>query len=175
MHLVGHSFGGLVAGAAVIQDPSGWASLTLLCSGPGGLSEGVIYEDALMVAESVQRDGLESVYTARRLRDLAHGAQPLPEAAEALNHRRFVASSPDSLAAMARHLTGAPDRTADLAALDLAIGLVRGADDTWPHAVQDALAEALGTHVEVIDDAGHSPATEQPEATRDALARLFIR
>jgi pimeloyl-ACP methyl ester carboxylesterase len=175
VHLVGHSFGGLVAGAAAIQDPLRWASLTLLCSGPCGLHEGSIFQDALLVAETVQRDGLESVYRARRLRDRALGSPPLADDVEALYRRRFLASSPQSLAAIARHLTQAPDRTAELVRLDLPVGLVRGDADTWPRDVQDALAAALDTHVEVIDGAGHSPASEQPEATRDALTHLFLR
>ncbi len=175
VHLVGHSFGGLVAGVAAIHDPTRWASLTLLCSGPGGLTAGDIYDDALLVSDTMQRDGLEAVYLARRLRAQERGAGPVPDAVEALDHRRFLTSSPESLSAMARHLSGAPDRTAELAALDLTMGVVRGADDTWTHAVQDALADALGTHVEVIAGAAHSPAAEQPEATRDSLARIFLR
>jgi pimeloyl-ACP methyl ester carboxylesterase len=174
VHLVGHSFGGLVAATAMLNDPSRWATLTLLCSGPGGVREGSIYEDALLVAERVQGDGLESVFEARLLRDQERGAT-LPASVEALNRRRFLASSPDSLEAMARHLTGAPDRTPDLVGLALPIGLIRGADDTWPHSAQDALAAALDTRVDVIDGAAHSPAVEQPEATRDALVRVFLR
>src|SRR5918997_893590 len=37
VHLVGHSFGGLVSRAAVLADPSLFASLTLLGSGPSRL------------------------------------------------------------------------------------------------------------------------------------------
>nr|MBA3233062.1 alpha/beta hydrolase [Propionibacteriales bacterium] len=40
--------------------------------------------------------------------------------------------------------------------------------------VQDALAEAVGTSCVVIAEAGHSPAVEQPAATRDALARIWM-
>jgi pimeloyl-ACP methyl ester carboxylesterase len=175
VHLVGHSFGGLVATAAAIQFPSRWASLTLLCSGPGGVTSGRIHEDALMVAGSVQRDGLESVYRARQLRNSERGDASLPDEASAVLHDRFLASSADSLAAIAGHLTTAPDRTADLVGLDITIGLVRGADDTWPPDAQDSLAAALDTRIDVIDGAAHAPATEQPEATRDALVRIFLR
>jgi pimeloyl-ACP methyl ester carboxylesterase len=34
-HLLGHSFGGLIAQQATIIDPDNWSSLTLMCSGPG--------------------------------------------------------------------------------------------------------------------------------------------
>jgi len=47
-------------------------------------------------------------------------------------------------------------------------------DDAWSHEVQDALAEALDTSVVVIGGAAHSPAVEQPRATRDALARIWM-
>ena len=36
-HVVGHSFGGLVARAAAIRDPAAFRSLTLLDSGPAAL------------------------------------------------------------------------------------------------------------------------------------------
>jgi pimeloyl-ACP methyl ester carboxylesterase len=36
VHLVGHSLGGLVAREAVVRQPDSFASLTMLCSGPGG-------------------------------------------------------------------------------------------------------------------------------------------
>ena len=35
-HLLGHSFGGLVAQRAVVMVPGRWASLTLFCTGPHG-------------------------------------------------------------------------------------------------------------------------------------------
>ena len=177
VHLVGHSFGGLVATTAVLRQPLRWASLTLLCSGPGGFAPGAQREELLAAAEIILRDGLEASYQAKR----RHGTRteaspPPPPPVEEFLHRRFLSNSPESLAAIARLLTSAPDRRADLAALDIPITVIRGAeDDGWPHDVQDDLAAALGTHVEVIEDAAHSPAVEQPEPTRDSLARAFLR
>lgn len=168
VHLVGHSFGGLVAGAAVLREPERWASLTLLCSGPGALPAGPSHQDAASTAEVVRRDGLEAAYRARQHSDDAEQ--------EAFEHRRFLCNEPESLAAIATMLTTAPDRTPELATLDLAVTVIRGEhDDAWPDEVVRAMARALGTHVEVIDGAAHSPAVEQPERTRDALARAFLR
>lgn len=175
VHLVGHSFGGLVAGHAAVRDPGRWASLTLVCSGPGGLAEGVVRDEALFLAEAIPRDGLESAYREKQVRDARRGFEPFPSDVEAFNHRRFLANCPQSVVAMARLLAEAPDRTTDLVALEMPVTLVRGADDTWPRDVQDALAADLDTRVVVIDDAAHSPATEQPEATRDALVRSWLR
>lgn len=174
VHLVGHSFGGLVAASAALRWPKAWASLTLLCSGPGGLDPG-LRDEPLAAAAALERKGLEWVYQAMAKRDREHGRPPDSPDIEEFLHRRFLANSADSLAAMARHLGEAPDFTADLAALDLPVAVMRGErDDAWPHDVQDRLAEALDTAVVVIADAAHSPAWEQPEQTRDALVRFWM-
>ena len=174
-HIVGHSFGGLVAAAAVLEQPETWASLTLMCSGPGGFS-GDEARELLESADAIERDGLESVYRTKVQRDRDRGIEPPPPEIEQFMHRRFLANSPLSLAAMTRLLAEAPDRTDELAAVDLPKAVMRGADDDgWPPEVQDRLADALGTRPIVIDGAAHSPAVERPESTRDALARIFLR
>jgi pimeloyl-ACP methyl ester carboxylesterase len=174
VHLVGHSFGGLVASTAAIEHPDSWASLTLMCSGPSGFG-GAERRDLLTVADSVETIGLEGVWNFGAERDRANGLQPDPPQIEDFMHRRFLAHSPDALSAMARLLVETPDLTAGLAALDLPISLLRGErDDAWAHDVQDDLARALGTRCVVIADAGHSPAVEQPEETRDALVRIWM-
>lgn len=173
VHLVGHSFGGLVAASAALRWPTCWASLTLLCSGPGGLGAR-LREDLTAVATALEREKLEFVYQAMVKRDQQRGSSPQSPEIEEFLHRRFLANSPDSLANIARHLGHAPDLTDDLAALDLPVKVMRGEHDTWPHDVQDELADALDTRVVVIADAAHSPAWEQPEQTRDALVRVWM-
>ncbi len=174
VHLVGHSFGGLVSAAAAVASPDAWASVTLLCSGPGGLGGSARAEllDAVAVLES---EGLESAYRRTIERERKQGMPLPPPDVERWLHHRFLANSPGSLAAIARHVAEAPDLTAKLAALGVPLFVVRGEfDDAWPHAVQEKLAEALGTRVVVIERAAHSPARGAPEATRDALVRLWM-
>jgi pimeloyl-ACP methyl ester carboxylesterase len=174
VHLVGHSFGGLVAGAAAIEYEDVWASLVLLCSGPGGLG-GERAGELHAAAEMATRDGLEELYRASAERDARLGVQPPPAEIERFMHTRFVANSPQGLAAIARVLADTPDHTHALASLDLRTLVLRGeSDDAWPHDVQDRLAAAVGTRVVVIDGAAHSPAVEQPEPTRDALVRFWL-
>lgn len=174
VHLVGHSFGGLVAIPAALRQPQVWASLTLLCSGPGGLPPRLRAEP-LEAARALERDGLESVYQQMEQRDRALRRPPASPEIEEFLHRRFLANSVHSLAAIARLLGDSTDFTAELAALELPVSVIRGErDDAWPHGVQDRLAQAVGTRVVVIDDAAHSPAWEQPEATRDALVRAWM-
>lgn len=173
VHLVGHSFGGLVAASAALQWPTCWASLSLLCSGPGGLGAR-LREDLIAVAEGLERGGLEFVYQAMARRDRKRGWPAASPEIEEFLHRRFLANSLESLAAFVRHLRQAPDLTDDLVVLDLPVKVIRGEHDTWPHDVQDRLADALDTRVVVIADAAHSPAWEQPEETRDALVRAWM-
>jgi len=173
VHLVGHSFGGLVAGVAAIEHPDAWASLTLMCSGPGAIG-GERGRTALEGADLLEREGLEAAWRFREHDEHARGLEPLPEEIAQFVHRRFLASAPESLAAMSRLLGATPDRTADLAALAMPTAVMRGENDAWPHATQESLAEALGTRAVVIPKAAHSPAVEAPEATRDALVRILL-
>jgi pimeloyl-ACP methyl ester carboxylesterase len=64
----------------------------------------------------------------------------------------------------------AEDRVDKVAKAGVRAQVLYGAsDDAWPLEVQDDIAERLGTRAQVIADAGHSPAIEQP----GALARLL--
>ncbi len=174
VHLVGHSFGGLVATVAALEHTDVWASLTLMCSGPGALP-GERGQAALRAAELLEREGLEAARLAKERDNQQRGIEPSPPEIETFLDRRFMANAPASLAAMARHIGRAPDRTGELAKLALPIAVLRGEhDDAFPHAAQDALAQTLGTDVVVIPDAAHSPAVEQPERTRDALVRIWL-
>ncbi len=174
VHLIGHSFGGLVAATAAVDHPETWASLTLMCSGPGAI-EGERGVKALEAADVIEREGLEAAFEAKERDNEQRGIEPSPPEIEDFLRRRFMSNSAASLAAMSRHIGAAADRTQDLVDLAMPVAVLRGEDDdAWPHPVQDALADALGTHVVVIAGAAHSPAVEQPELTRDALARIFL-
>ena len=86
-----------------------------------------------------------------------------PPEIEAFLLRRFETNSRVGLRALTQHLLDAPDRVAEVAATGLPAWVGRGAgDDAWPHAVQDDLAARLGTTVQVVPGADHSPAVENP-------------
>src|SRR6185436_1457917 len=63
VHLLGHSFGGLVARAAVLADPDQFRSLVLLDSGPAGIDDGRRERLDLMRPVLAQH-GLAAVYQA---------------------------------------------------------------------------------------------------------------
>lgn len=171
VHLIGHSFGGLTAREAVLADPTAFASLILLGSGPGALPDGrrrpltqALAAGAMQLSPEQAWDVVVSVRT-------AEGMWPPPTVAEAeFLRERWVATQPAHFAGCAAVLLDAPDRTAELAASGLPVAVIHGADeDAWPPPVQASMAERLGVTATVIAAAAHSPAHDQPQATADAL------
>jgi pimeloyl-ACP methyl ester carboxylesterase len=174
VHLVGHSFGGLVAQQAVLDAPEVATTLTLLCSGPGAMPD----EDApplLLVAEALGALPIEDVWQGKLDWEQDHGwVPPADPEIMAFLRRRFVANDPASLAAMARLLVHAPDRVDELAKVAPPTLVAYGAgDDAWPLAEQDAMAARLGARLEVLVGAAHSPAVEDPAATTALLTAFW--
>ncbi len=174
VHLVGHSFGGLVARAAVIAAPDAFASLVLMCSGPAALDG----ERAAMIAHLepvLAASGLAGVYAASLAiyRAQAGYVEPVAPLAAFLE-RRFVAGVPAMLQGMGQALRSEPDRVAELAAVAPPTLVLYGADDdAWPPEVQQDMATRLGAAQVVIPDAAHSPAVENPTATASALIAFW--
>ncbi len=173
VHVVGHSFGGLVAREAVLASGGeGLASLTLLCSGPGTLPQR--HHDGMGALHSaLPHVPLEVVYDVKEAADREGGWVPPSDAVAAFMRRRFTSNSPYGLRAKTGILLDTPDRTAELAALALGgfpVAVVYGpADDAWTVEEQDAVAAAVGTAAAVVPGAGHSPAAELPELTAQVL------
>ncbi len=177
VHVVGHSFGGLVSReAALASSGNPFASLTLLCSGPSGLPSN--HHDGLgALRAALPHVPLEVVYDVKESQDLEGGWRPPSEEIAAFMRRRFVSNNAWALRSLAGILLDTPDRTDELAALaldGLSVAVAYGpGDDVWPLAQQDAVAAALGTTSVVIPDAGHSPAADAPGATTDALDSIL--
>jgi pimeloyl-ACP methyl ester carboxylesterase len=162
-HLLGHSFGGLVAQQAAIATTSAWRSLSLLDSGPGALGD-TPTRPLTMLVDALGRVPLAEIH---RIREQSIGAGRAPDIAEFLLHR-FTSNDPMSLKAMTQALIAAPDRIDEVAALPLPFWVGRGADDdAWPHDIQAEMAKRLGTEIHVIEDAAHSPAIENTPGLAD--------
>jgi pimeloyl-ACP methyl ester carboxylesterase len=174
VHLLGHSFGGLVARATVIAEPTRFASLVLMDSGPaalGGARAALITQLEPLLA----RAGVPAVYDASEAayRQLPGYVEAEPNLAAFLR-RRFVAGAPAMLTGMGRALREEPDRVAELAATGIPTLVVYGVDDdAWPPTVQDVMAQRLGAAVAGIENAVHSPAVENPEPTLQALLTFW--
>lgn len=168
-HLLGHSFGGLVAQTAALASPRTWASLTLLCSGPAGFTVDRQVKPLGAFVAAVPQVGLEQVFEAQQAKK-----DPVPPEIHAFLRRRLTSSSPDSLTSIARRLVDAPDRVEELTGLSLPIFVVRGADDyEWSPETQAQMAKRLGLEVVVVPDSAHSPAVENPAATAGILNDLL--
>jgi pimeloyl-ACP methyl ester carboxylesterase len=175
IHLVGHSFGGLVARAAVIARPTAFASLVLLDSGPAAV--GGDRKQRMDLLEPVMRSGgSRAVYEqVVRYAELADPAWPTtPPPLKRFLRRRFLASDEVGLQAMADQLRSEPDRVEELAATGVRILVAYGAgEDAWPPVVQEEMAARLGAARAVIPDAAHSPAIENPAALLGALTGFW--
>ena len=174
LHLLGHSFGGIVARAAVLAVPGTFASLTLLDSGPVGLT-GPRAELLDHLAPLLAAGGVALVH--ETLEQLALTDPPAPAVPPAVSEflgRRFLANSEAGLTGMAAAMTGEPDRVAALRATGVPVLVAHGADDdAWTPAAQEDMAHRLGARHEVVGGAVHSPAIEQPARTVELLTRFW--
>lgn len=171
VHVLGHSFGGLVARSAVLRGGP-WASLTLMSSGPAAVHTDQ-RERAGMLVQALATMDLESVWHAMRALD-GEGAGTAAgggvDAVEEFLYRRWVANVPAQLIAAARVLMAEPDRVAELAAVALPTLVVSGeVDQAWPVPWLDEMAERLAARREVITGAEHSPNAEAPRETAEVL------
>lgn len=173
--LLGHSYGGLVARAAVLGGAP-VCGLTLLDSGPSALPDGE-RRAVLDFAEPVLRtEGIEAV---QRLREARDGV-PEPPALADLLRARFLGSTPAGLLGMATALREEPDRVDDLAAVLRCSGVPAlvacGADDdAWPVDVQREMARRLGAEFAVVPEAAHTPNLENPDGLLAALLPAWRR
>ncbi|WP_165788163.1 alpha/beta fold hydrolase [Arthrobacter glacialis] len=170
VHLLGHSFGGIVAPEAAIARPEVFLSLTLLCSGPHGwpgrLADTI---EALAQGGSV---GLWNRHNPHTI-GLADGLLT-PE--EAFLRLRAVRTSSDNLLAGAQILRTHVDRSTEIAATGLPVFIAHGEhDDAWPIEWQHAMARRIDADYQVIAAGAHSPQLEAPGATAVLLDQFWAQ
>lgn len=175
--LVGHSMGGYVALAFARQYPEMLRGLVLVGTkaGPDGPDAAA---GRRATAEKVKADGVQVVIEAVAPKMLAagnHDARMMEQV------RAFMASStPAGVVGALLGMAERPDATALLKQIVVPTLVITGANDILvPPAESTTLAEAIkGARLDVIADAGHLVAFEQPnpfnralEAWLDRLAR----
>lgn len=168
-HLLGHSFGGLVARRAAIMQPALWSSLTLFCTGPGPVTP--MMNNLKNTVSILTNRTMEQAWDYF----LEHADEEVPIHADtdpsSMYARRWKHSDSQSVLAQANILMNAVDETVDLAQTHLPVHVVYGEyDDAWPLSEQDAMAHALAADITVIPDAGHCPNEEVPEVTAQVLS-----
>jgi pimeloyl-ACP methyl ester carboxylesterase len=186
-HLVGHSYGGLIGREAVLAaSGTGFGSFTLMSSGPGALTGPRAAELRAMLAalgagdsrgggmpdRAALQAGIAEIWQAH--------LEPQAVAAGVPGHivtflgRRMRGNDPEGLVMMAAHMLAAPDRTAELARIDLPMLVIYGEDDNaWSPDAQENMAWRLGARRLCIPAAVHSPAVEAPATTASALTEFW--
>lgn len=177
--LLGHSFGGLVARAAVLAGAP-VRGLTLMDSGPGELPMGPRRTQLDILEPVLRRRGIEAVVA---LRDAAGDWAGTEPAVADFLRRRLRASHPLGLLGMGDALRTEPDRVPELVATvrgrRLSTLVVCGvADDAWPVGVQRTMADRLEAEFAAVPGAAHAPNVENPQGLLDVLVptwRTWLR
>ena len=185
-HVLGHSYGGLVAREAVLAN-TGLAkgrvdigSLTLMSSGPGTLGGPRADElRAMLAALGVESGDLPDKPRLQAAIAAIWQAHLEPQAVAegvtgpvlAFLAKRMKRNDPNALVLVARYLLSAPDRTPDLARLsEIPMLVLYGENDNaWSPRAQENMARRLSARRVCIPGAAHSPAVEAPATTASAL------
>jgi len=176
-HLLGHSFGGLVAREAILGGYTP-ASLTLMSSGPSALHGPRARELRTMLSFLA---GTPTHELKGKIEELWHAALE-PQAIEARVSReileflknRMLANNPTGLNTMATGLLTAEDKTDQLANRNVATQVLYGENDNaWSPSLQEQMATRLGAERTCIPGAGHNPNVEAPATTAHTLTTFW--
>jgi pimeloyl-ACP methyl ester carboxylesterase len=176
-HLLGHSFGGLVAREAILAGCAP-ASLTLLSSGPAALPGPRAGELRSFLHHT---DGTPAPELGAKIAEVWHAslkpqsaAAGVPAEILAFLQERMLANNPTALVTMATDLLRAEDKTAALAARQIPAFVLYGENDNaWPPAQQRDMAVRLGAERTCIPGAFHNPNVEAPATTAHALTTFW--
>ena len=178
LHLLGHSFGGLVARELLLAQAAQIGSLTMMSSGPGALTgpRAAVLRAVLSELEPCPPGGLAA--EVKRLWDTQLGPAAVADGVPAdiidFLRTRMLRSCPTGLRSMGQGLLCCPDRTSALATLGGPVLVLYGEnDDAWAPSVQDEMAHQLGAQRVCIPGAAHSPAVEAPETVASTLTTFW--
>ncbi len=184
VHLVGHSFGGVVARGVVINAAGSeferalpLRSFTLLASGSGAVPT----EMAQIAEQFIDALGLlslQEIWDHQEAVDRAGGWEPPSDAVLAFLKGRFLANNPVALEAKARILIEADDTVDQLSRASGDVGLpilvaYGELDNRWTPDDQLEMARRLGARRLLFPGLGHSPNAEAPHWCAAAFEGFF--
>ena len=160
-HLLGHSFGGLIAQQAVKLESKAWSSLTLLCSGPGGIADWLNDPQFENLTNETKGEIWEKHLEQDRVGNIKYE----------LWKKRWLASDANSTMTYRDHLIKQPSLIASIAKLGITSHVIYGEnDDAWPIEDQNKMAIELKAKMTVLPNCGHCPNEDNPAL----LARELI-
>lgn len=172
VHLLGHSFGGVVGTEAVISHPGRFASFTSWNSGPKSMGEVLLPQRDALLAH-----GPRAYWVGERV---AQGLDPDSDLRGELNPieqyylNRLMTTNPAQLLAGITILLEQQDRVDQLKDTGVPVLVSHGAnDDAWPIAWQRDMAERLGADYWVIAGAGHSAQADKSLTSAKLLATFW--
>ncbi|MGO4200601.1 alpha/beta fold hydrolase [Rhodococcus sp. TAF43] len=168
VHLLGHSFGGLVTRAAVLNDPARFLDYVILDSPPSGQNLDMDL-DMGQIPALLEEGGNEALWEAM------FGAlqEAFPAPVKEFLRGRILATKTANIAGIALSMSAEPDRVEELAATRLPILVVAGEEDVISVEVQADVASRLGVKFEIIAGAGHTPNEEKPEELTKVLVDFW--
>lgn len=170
VHLLGHSFGGLVARRVAIAAPSFVRSLTLLDSGPDGAS--LLRRRLLGPLTWLIRLGGPKIVAALMAR--AVSKMGVSDARLSWLRHRLLETDPANLIGICRIMAREPDRVDQLAATSVPLLVLCGEhDDGWSPMTQMDMARRLCAETVIIKRAGHTPNEDQPIETAEVLLQFW--
>lgn len=174
VHLLGHSFGGLVTQATALTGVK-LASLTLFCSGPGAIP-GTSY-DWLKDFQADLRAGNKATRIDTSIAEMKAAGQIKNAEVEQFLRNRWSGSKTAALLGKAQILIDQADlseQLAKLTAAGLPVLVTHGVnDDAWPISQQQELAEMIKGEYVVISNSAHSPNVENVAETTTVLDQFW--
>ena len=158
VHLVGHSFGGIVARAAVVKRPDLFASVTLFCSGRA------VYDwmntlpilDPLPTGPGARQQVLRTYFPDMNFDEPGVGWAEFQRI-------RALDTASENLVGIARILSQLRPDTPALAATGVPVHVLYGdQDEIWPPSWYAEEAADLGAHESIIRGGTHSPQLQFP-------------
>ena len=159
-HLLGHSFGGLIAQQAIRLAPESWSSLTMMCSGPGGRTDWLKEPQFENLNNETKSEIWKNILEPDRIGNIKFE----------LLKKRWLASDATSTMIYRNHLLTQQSLIPEIANLKISSHVIYGEnDDAWPIEEQNDMALELRAKLTVLPDCGHCPNEENPPLLAEAL------
>lgn len=173
VHLLGHSFGGLVARLAAIQNPDRFKTFTLFCTGPSATKT---VQDIVNLQNFMRGKSMKETWDLLKENPRAEINFKPNDSWPAHVYKRWTSTDPESLMATVDMIVDEPDRTDELKSTKISFHAVYGEfDDPWSPEEQDAVAARLGAPISVIKGCGHCPNEEDPQQTAKVLTEFWSK